>query len=64
MREFLKNGAGLVIGYIEEHGGITQLFDSAGKLLGQHSKSTDWVTDAAGRVIGKGIKMIGLLLNK
>ena len=64
MRENLYDNLGRIIGYIEKIGNETHIFDVAGRFQGKYIPSSNQVVDYAGRLIGKGIELLGTLIKK
>lgn len=64
MRENIYDALGRIIGYTLKVGGETHIFDSMGRFLGKHIPMSDQVFDIAGRLVGKGISVLGTLLKK
>lgn len=64
MRKNLYDNLGRIIGYIEKIGQETHIFDNKGRFLGKYLPMTEQVFDVSGRLVGKGIEILGTLIKK
>ncbi len=64
MRENLYDSLGRLIGYTQNVGQETQIFDVLGRFCGKHTSMTNEVFDGLGRRIGKGIELLVTLIKK
>lgn len=62
MKEAIYDELHRCIGYVDKIGNETLIFDNLGKLLGKHNGLTNYVTTDLGKIVGKGIELLGSLL--
>ena len=64
MRENKQDKLGKIIGFYEKIGNETHAFDRQGRFVGKYVPVNDEVFDALGRLVGKGIEVLGTLLKR
>ena len=62
MKQELFDQFGKRLGFIEQFGNYTQIYDSMGRLRGKYDPISNQVYDNMGRLVGKGKELLGMLL--
>ncbi len=62
MRKDIFDEMGRIIGYTIKNGNITTIFDNMGRVLGNHNEVTNNVVNNMGKIVGKGLEMLGVLI--
>ena len=64
MKKEIFDQLGRLVGYTEKIGTDTHLFDNMGRRLGKYDPLFNEVRDNMGRLVGKGVELLGSLLKK